>query len=327
MHDKDNDNMLTLQKIQNLMLKFFKNWTLPIAMITGACAYPLLIHIRFLMPYLLFLILLITFTKVSFKDIKIEPLHGWLLAIQLFGSVILFALLYPFDKYLAESAMLCLIAPTAAAAAVVTGKLGGSVPCLTTYTLLSSVLTAFLVPLFFPLVASLPPDIDIHVESDFLSSVLLILSRVFMILVLPLILAWAIRGFLPSLHRQMVKVSGVSFYLWGCSLTIVTAVTVDTLVKNDDKGMTEILAALVGLAACALQFYLGKRIGSRYGERISGGQGLGQKNTVLIIWISQMYLNPVSSLAPCSYVIWQNIVNSWQLWKKRKRDARGEQIH
>jgi len=302
------------------MIKFFKNWTLPIAMITGALAYPLLIHIRFLMPYLLFLILLITFSKVSFKDLRYEPLHGWLLFIQLVGSIFLFAALYPFNKYIAESAMLCLIAPTATAAAVVTGKLGGSVSCLTTYTILSSILTAIMVPLFFPFVASLPPDIDIHTDNNFFISVFRILSRVFPIIILPLILAWVIRHFTPKLHSQMLKISGASFYLWGASLTIVTAVTVDTLIKNTDKGVIEILTILIGLATCCLQFYLGKRIGSRYNERISGGQGLGQKNTILIIWIAQVYLNPVASLAPCSYVIWQNILNSWQLWKKNAKD-------
>lgn len=305
-----------------MIIKFLKNWTLPIAMLIGATAYPLLIHIRFLMPYLLFLILLITFTKVSFKDLRYEPLHGWLLVIQLVGSIALFAALYPFNKYIAESVMLCFIAPTAAAAAVITGKLGGSVPCLTMYTLLSSILTAVMVPLFFPIIATLPPDIDVHINNNFFLSVFLILGKVFPIIILPLILAWLIRRFIPRLHRQMLKITGASFYLWGSSLTIVTAVTVDTLVRNEDKGLIELMAALAGLLACCLQFYLGKRIGSHYGQRISGGQGLGQKNTVLIIWISQVYLNPVASLAPCSYVIWQNIINSWQLWKKRKKESK-----
>jgi BASS family bile acid:Na+ symporter len=299
------------------MIKFIKNWTLPIAMLIGAAGYPVFIHLRFLMPYLLFMVLFITFSKVSFKDLRYEPLHGWLLAIQLVGSLVLFFLLYPFNKYVAECAMLCLIAPTATAAAVVTGKLGGSVPCLTTYTILSSVLTSIMVPLFFPLVASLPPDVDIHVQTSFLSSVFQILSRVFPVIILPLILAWTIRYGMPRLHRRIYKISGASFYLWGCSLIIVTAVTVDTMVGNSDKGTIEILAVLVGLATCCLQFFIGKTVGSKYNQRISGGQGLGQKNTVLIIWISQVYLNPIASLAPCSYVIWQNLLNSWQLWKRR----------
>lgn len=51
-----------------------------------------------------------------------------------------------------EGAMVCLICPTATAAAVITGKLGGSASSLTTYTLLSNLLAAVAVPLVFPLV-------------------------------------------------------------------------------------------------------------------------------------------------------------------------------
>jgi bile acid:Na+ symporter, BASS family len=49
---------------------------------------------------------------------------------------------------------------------------------------------------------------------------------------------------------------------------------------------------------------------------------LGQKNTVLAIWMAVTYLNPLSSVGPCSYVVWQNIINSWQLWKKRKNEIK-----
>lgn len=49
-----------------------------------------------------------------------------------------------------EGAMVCLICPTATAAAVITGKLGGSASSLTTYTLLSNLLAAVVVPLVFP---------------------------------------------------------------------------------------------------------------------------------------------------------------------------------
>lgn len=48
-----------------------------------------------------------------------------------------------------EGAMVCLICPTATAAAVITGKLGGSASSLTTYTLLSNLLAAVAVPLVF----------------------------------------------------------------------------------------------------------------------------------------------------------------------------------
>jgi len=105
------------------------------------------------------------------------------------------------------------------------------------------------------------------------------------------------------------------------SLTYVTAITVKSLVDSKGDVAIEWLSALVGLIICCIQFILGKAIGQHFGQRISGGQSLGQKNTSLVIWISQLYLNPISSLGPCSYVIWQNIINSWQLWKKRKGEV------
>ena len=70
---------------------------------------------------------------------------------------------------------------------------------------------------------------------------------------------------------------------------------------------------------CCLQFFLGKRIGARYGERITGGQALGQKNTILAIWLAHTYLTPVTAVGAGSYVVWQNIINSWQLWRQRAR--------
>jgi bile acid:Na+ symporter, BASS family len=31
-----------------------------------------------------------------------------------------------------------------------------------------------------------------------------------------------------------------------------------------------------------------------------------------------MYLNPIASIGPGAYVLWQNIINSYQVWLKRK---------
>lgn len=106
------------------MLKFLKNWTLPIAMLVGAVGYPVFISFSFLTPILIFTMLLLTFCKVSPRDLKPKPLHLWLLLIQIFGSLIVYLLLYRFNKIVAEGAMVCVICPTATAAAVITSKLG-----------------------------------------------------------------------------------------------------------------------------------------------------------------------------------------------------------
>ena len=105
------------------------------------------------------------------------------------------------------------------------------------------------------------------------------------------------------------------------ALAIVSGQTVRSLVNSDAPVSVEILIALAGLITCCLQFFWGKRIGGHYNDRISGGQALGQKNTVLAIWMAYTYLNPLSSVGPGSYVLWQNLINSWQLWKKRKKQS------
>ena len=279
------------------MLKFLKNWTLPIAMLVGAVGYPIFIYFSFLTPYLIFTMLLLTFCKVSPHDLKPKPLHAWLLLIQIGGAFLAYLLLYRFNKIVAEGVMVCIICPTATAAAVITSKLGGSAASLTTYTLLGNIGAA-------------------------IGAFLVILSKVFPLLICPFLAAWLLSKFLPKVHQKLLGYHELAFYLWAVSLAIVTAQTLYSLLNDPADGFTEIMIAVGALIACCLQFFLGKTIGSVYNDRISGGQALGQKNTILAIWMAHTYLNPLSSVAPGSYVLWQNIINSWQLWKKRKKEIK-----
>ena len=291
------------------MLKFFKTWTLPISMLAGAIGYFVFANVTFLeptkpfmytliaylTPFLIFAQLLLTFCKISVRELMPSPWHGWLLLIQAISSLVLAALLLwlPMrEEYrdVFEGAMVCLICPTATAAAVITGKLGGSASSLTTYTLLSNLLAAIVVPLVFPL------------------------------LLFPFFLALFLRRFMPPIHRFLAGLRDMAFYLWAVALAIVTGQTVKSLVNSEAEIYVEILIALGGLITCIAQFYWGKRIGTKYNDRISAGQALGQKNTVLAIWMSYTYLNPLSSVGPGSYVLWQNLFNSYQLWKKRKNE-------
>jgi BASS family bile acid:Na+ symporter len=84
---------------------------------------------------------------------------------------------------------------------------------------------------------------------------------------------------------------------------------------------TETGLLTVSLILCCLQFIAGRRIGRHYGDPVSSGQGLGQKNTILAIWMAQTYLHPLTAIAPAGYILWQNIINSWQLWRQRNRQT------
>lgn len=315
-----------------MLLRFLKNWTLPVAMLTGTLVYFLFAKtpvlspvasalsgvVERLTPALIFAQLLLTFCKVDWRDLKPKWWHVWLLLFQLVSSLFLatFLVIAPLQegyRCLLQGVMVCLICPTATAAAVITAKLGGSASALTTYTLLSNLLAAVTVPLVFPLV-------EARAGVSFLFAFSNILSKVFPVLLIPFFLACVLRAYFPKIHHLLLGASDIAFYLWAIALSIVSGQTVRSLVLSEASWMLECSIALAGLLACACQFYIGKRVGGYYDDRISGGQALGQKNTVLAIWMAYTYLNPLSSVGPGSYVLWQNLFNSWQLWKKRKSE-------
>ncbi len=296
------------------MLRFLKNWALPIGMLSGVIGYQFFTLLIPITPFLIFVMLLFTFCKVSPHELRFERLHLWLLLIQVLGSVLTYLLIAAFNPQVAEGAMICILAPTATSAAVITGMLGGSVSCLTTYTLLSNLVVALIAPIIFSLTGT-------NSTLPFFYSFIFICKEVMPMLILPFICAWLIQVKLPALHRKMLSMHLASFYIWVVALAIVTGKTVDFLVNQENPNYTnEILIAVSGLIICCLQFFIGKNLGSHYNNRISGGQALGQKNTILAIWMAQAYLNPLASVGPASYVLWQNIINSWQLWKKRSKD-------
>lgn len=315
------------------MLVFLRNWTLPISMVVGVLAYLLLDYsplfrpfippikqgVSYFIPLLIFIQLLFTFSKIHPKELKPRKWQYWLLSFQfLTGLLVAMGLFYiPWmqsHKVVFQSLLVCVLCPTATAAAIVTNKLGGSVSSLTTYILLSNLLSVVMISILFPWVE---PRIGVSLVGDMFT----ICDKVFRMLLFPFVAALLFRRFVPSVHAFLLKYSGVSFYLWAVALTIVTAQTLNAMVKSNVANSVLITIAAVGLFICVTQFALGKIIGDAYGERISGGQALGQKNTILAIWLATTYLTPVAALGPSSYVIWQNIINSWQLWKRRKEDS------
>jgi BASS family bile acid:Na+ symporter len=312
------------------VIKFVKDWTLPLSMLFGTFAYfflhtvPIPVELKeflkavidLMMPLLIFVMLFVTFCKVYPRELKLVPWHLWLTLIQVVGCVAVYYALAPFNKIVAEAAMVCVICPTATAAAVITGKLGGSASSLTTYTLLSNLFATVVVPLIFPIV-------EPHASGDFFTAFLMILKKIFPLLICPFLAACLLQVTLPKVNAKITSCRDLAFYLWAVSLSIVTGKTVKSLVESQADPGVEIWIALAALAVCCLQFILGKSIGGAYNDRISAGQALGQKNTVLAIWMAYTFLNPLSSVGPGSYVLWQNIINSWQLWKKRKKEAAG----
>ena len=317
------------------ILHFIKNWTLPISMSIGAVAYLVFYYVPALegasqwfapffnsiLPLFMFLILYVTFCKVDFKKLAPVKWHFWTTACQLLlvmsiVGAILFFHISGKELILLESVLACIISPCAAAAAVVTLKLGGNLEQMTTYTFLSNLLCALLIPICFPL-------IEPASQMTFWGAFSLIMQKVCLVLVVPMLLALLTKS-LPLLHRfhqWLIHIPDLSFYLWGCSLMIVTGTTLKNIFHAGTSVLFLLLIGFSGLVLCLLQYAVGRYIGKFFGTSIESEQALGQKNTAFAIWIAATYLHPLSTVGPGCYILWQNIINSIEIWKKGKYNA------
>jgi BASS family bile acid:Na+ symporter len=286
---------------------------LPIAMCLGILFYKFFTQFSIITPYLIFAMLFITYCKISIKEIRFEKFHFFLLAIQLFGSIAVYFALVGINPLVAQGSMICLLAPTATSAAVITGMLGGSIASLTAYSILSNLCVAIFAPVIFSFIGE-------HTDMTFFQSFFYILKEVFPLLILPLVFAFLLEKLAPKVKSKIKGLHGWSFYLWALALTIVVGKTVSFVMKQSASHYTiEVAMAACTFVICIGQFIAGRRIGRRYDKTVTGGQGLGQKNTVLTIWMALSYLDPISSIGPGAYVLWQNMVNSYQLWRKQRQ--------
>ena len=131
-------------------------------------------------------------------------------------------------------------------------------------------------------------------------------------------LAYIVKHFIRPLHRWIVSVKDLSFYMWGLSLAIVTGTTVKNIVHADTSAHFLCLIAGMGLVLCLVQFAVGRYLGHFFNRTQEAGQALGQKNTNFAIWIAYTYLNPLSSVGPGCYILWQNVINSIELWQHER---------
>ena len=283
-------SMSTPQSPISNIKRQFDSHALWLSMVIGALAYQWLLPLKPLLPWLIFGMLFFTFCKINPLDLRLRRWHWLVLAVQIFLSLATYAGVYLWtgNRFLAQGLMLCFIMPTATAAPIIAGKLGGSIQNLTSFTLLSNFATAIIVPVLFPL-------INPAAEKAFLPAFLLILSRVAPLLLGPFFSAWALRAGFNAYYRKKsltarnassltaqrsysdngptaeggpkefslpTSLAQIPFYLWVASIIILTAVVTETVLSTFDSYLSTILILLASsFVACLLQFALGKLIG------------------------------------------------------------------
>ena len=240
-------------------------------MVVGAVGQSIFRHLNFLLPPLIFFMLFFTFCKINPADLRLRKWHGLILVIQLvLGIGLYYALHYGLSAYsslasndiaiVSQGLMLCVLMPTASAAAIIAGKLGGSIQNLTSFTMLSNVATAVIVPLFFPVVN---PSAGI----EFAEAFLMILKRITPLLLCPFFAAWLLRIMCNIYHRKRnpgktftlsIRWASMPFYIWIAALIILMADLTNTLINQTYSFWTIAIICVGSLIPCLMQFRLGK---------------------------------------------------------------------
>lgn len=320
----------------NNLIRFLKDWTLPVSITVGTVSYLTFYYapqldslgtqlapvFDVIFPLFVFLTLFVTFCKVDFHQMRPHRWHTGIFVAQLLLVAINIAVILWFanseqptaysQKLLWEAMLTCIIGPAASASPVVTGKLGGNISTMTTYVLISSLTSALLIPLVFPM-------LEQAVKVPFFDAFLIILEKVSVVLLLPLVLGWIMQHYVKGLCARIVAQPNLSFYCWAISLSITTGITVKNIMHSEATLTLLLMIAFATFLLCWVQFGIGRLIGRHLGEEINAGQALFQKNTALSIWVAYMYLHPVASIGAGCYVLWQNIINSIELWQYRKK--------
>ena len=313
------------------LLRFLKDWTLPVAIAVGTVCYLTFYYVPQLdelgdtlgdvvdviFPWMVFSTLFSTFCRIDFHQMRPHRWHVGVIATQLVLIALNVWLIMCVEgdlwmKLLLESLLTCIIGPAATAAPVVTAKIGGNINTMTAYVVISSFASALMIPAVFPL-------LERGAHLDFWSAFFVILEKLAYVLIAPLLLGWYMQHFAKRICRWIVSIPDLSFYLWAVQLSVTSGVTVRNIVHCEAGLPLLLMIAALSLMLCFVLFLMGRFIGRHLGDEIDGGQALFQKNTALSIWVAYTYLNPVASVGAGCYVLWQNIVNSIELWEFRRK--------
>ncbi len=289
---------------------------MPVAMVVGALLCRPVTALeewsgRMITPTLIFLMLFVTFCRVKLRDMRLSWLHGWLLFFQTGACVAVYFALRPFDVVVAQGAMICVLTPVAMAAVVIAGMLGAKVATVAAYSLVCNLTVAVVAPVVLNFTGSGACTFG------------QILVRLGPLLIGPFAAAQVCRFLLPRLAGWVGAHGQISFYMWLAALVVTLGRTTAFILDlHDVSRLVGVWLVVAALVLCLVQFGVGRALGRRFGDPVAGGQSLGQKNTVLAVWMAQSFLDPISSIAPTAYIVWQNFVNSYQIYKKDREAAK-----
>ncbi len=281
-----------------------------VSMVLGVIFYPPLVMIDGVVggwtsPALLSVMLFISCCGVDFTKMKIGKLHITLLALQIIFSLVVYFATAPLDRDVAGGLLICAMTPVAITSVVISKFLGAKVDNLIAFSLLSNVVSA----IYLPFVLSM--------MGEGTASTWQILQMVMPVIIVPMVVSQIMRAISIKVGVWISGRDNLSLGLWLLLILFIFARTTNYFVTSygSIEPMQLTLLLVGSLVICIAQFVVGKGVGLRLGDKVAGSQSLGQKNTILAVWLASSFISPIAALAPTAYIIWQNVVNTYKIYR------------
>ena len=290
------------------MKSLFRPFMILLAFTAGGM-FPQAASYTFLIRYILQVMLFIIFLQVKVRGLRPGRNHWRILGANIVIGLAAWGMaLLTGSRDLAHAAFFTGITPTASAAPVIMGFLGGDVEFVLTSFLTTNIGISCALTGLIPLATG-------NFTVDFLLNVA---WSLFFLIGLPMAAAFAVRKIYPKAKERASKLANVSFLLW-LSMLFLTAASASEYIRNTAVSPL-ILAEIAGISAviCAVNFTAGYFIAGRRFNRESS-QSLGQKNTMFTLSLAMTFSGPLAALGPTFYVLWHNLWNAAQIFLHDRR--------
>lgn len=264
-------------------------------------------------PWIISSMLFFSVLNMSPRAAAPRPKHFLLLVLQLGIGAVLYFVLSRWNVLLATSLFMCFLAPAAAAAGAMTSLMDGDTGFATGYTIVTHGLICLLAPFLLPL-------LDAHSQLPFWTLSGQIALLVIRMVMLPISLAWLVRGGMKAMGKTPRPPKKLTYLLWLSSLIFILGKGVSFVAKEGTEQIGLLVGSFaVGLLACAIQFTLGSYLARRIGvDEVACRQSMGQKNTALTLWLCISFMHPLVAPGIAGYIAWQNFFLTYYMNRRSR---------
>jgi BASS family bile acid:Na+ symporter len=213
-----------------------KSYVLPIAIVLGLLLHDYCAALSVVVPFIIFTIILLTFTAVDILKLRFKPLFAWIILFQVGVSIGGYALLKVLNvnEIIAEGVLIGVLCPVAASVAVVSTMLGADRNTVTSYTVIGNLIVSLVAPVYFSF-------IGVNQDMPFFDSFLQILRRIGTVIGLPFFVALALQLLWPKANHFISRYKGLAFYLWAVALFLTLGQTIHFIFLNGKGNWISIL--------------------------------------------------------------------------------------